>query len=185
METIITLLFILLPVVFKLISSKLEKSGQPKKAAKMREIIETLGGDDDDVDVLRELFGKKDDEPAFPVDEPAFPVDERPAAADNHRAAPVAERPVPSVDYRTPTESYRTTVDERPASVAERRTASDSHRSAATVRMEDVVAKHQARRPLKSTFEQKAKEEQQEKREKIDPRKLVIYSEIMKPKYTE
>ena len=45
METIIGLLFLLLPVIFKLIGKRLEKSGNLDQAKKMREIYEAFGGD--------------------------------------------------------------------------------------------------------------------------------------------
>ena len=43
METIIGLLFILLPVIFKLISRKLEKAGQAEKAGRLKELAEMIG----------------------------------------------------------------------------------------------------------------------------------------------
>lgn len=61
METIIGLLFILLPVIFNLIGKRLEKSGKQDTAARMREIAKTLGGDDEDQDVVGWLTEEKDD----------------------------------------------------------------------------------------------------------------------------
>ena len=45
METIIGLLFILLPVIFKLIGKKLEQSGHTGQAETIRKIAEALGDD--------------------------------------------------------------------------------------------------------------------------------------------
>lgn len=123
METIIGLLFILLPVIFNLIGKRLEQSGKTDKAGKLREIAKTLGADDDDT-VAKWLAGEEDAGPE-PVREPV--------------AAPV----VPS----------------EPKNVAVK--------PSVTPRKKVLV------------------EEEKKKGEKIDPKKLVIYSEIMKPKYTE
>ena len=46
METIIGLLFILLPVIFKLIGKRFEQSGQQDKARKVRELAQALDGED-------------------------------------------------------------------------------------------------------------------------------------------
>lgn len=102
METIFGLLFILLPVIFKLIGKKLEQSG---KAGPI-------------VEVLSETFEESSDEP---VPEPVAKPIETPV-----------EKPV---------------VEFKPAPMPEQK--------------------------------------QKPEAEKIDPKKLVIYSEIMKPKFTE
>ena len=107
METIIGLLFILLPVLFKFIEKKLQESGKAAQAEKMKEI--------------HEMF--------FEEEEPVQPV---------------AEDPVPVFS------------EKREVTVA----------------------------PVKKKPVMMAEEKKIEK-EKIDPRKLVIYSEIMKPKYQE
>ena len=44
METIIGLLFILLPVIFKFIGKRFEQSGQSEKAGKFKKIAEKLNG---------------------------------------------------------------------------------------------------------------------------------------------
>ena len=46
MKTLIGLLFILLPVILKLIGKKLEKSGDQDKARKVREFAQALDGED-------------------------------------------------------------------------------------------------------------------------------------------
>ena len=141
METILTLLFILLPVIFKLIGKKFEQAGQPEKAEKVREIMKTLGGDaDEGEDPFSGLFGtgrEPEPEPEYVRDEPVDEV-----------------KPVPQT---VPVYEY--------AEYVERQTA----------------PKPQAA-PKKPILEEEVKTKSGEK---IDPKKLVIYSEIMKPKYTE
>lgn len=108
METIISLLFILLPVIFNLIGKRLEQSGKTDKAGKLREIAKT------------------------------------PDAGPE----PVREQVVQTRESNLPT-----------GKVADR----------ATTKPKNVTAKPSVN-PRKN---------------RIDPKKLVIYSEIMKPKYTE
>ena len=109
METILTLLLFLLPVIFKLIGKKLENSGQPEKAQKVRELLQTFG----------------EEEPEAVFDDDGQITEVKPV---------IMEAPQP-----------------KPA---------------------------KKRKPM-------LEEPEERKREKIDPKKLVIYSEIMKPKYTE
>lgn len=142
METIIGLLFILLPLIFKLIGKKFEQAGQSERAEKMREIAQTLrGGDDDDEDDPWEL------------DDDGQVTEVRPAAPAPVAPTPVVVRPVQSVQQ----------------TVAENVTRQTTSRPKPTVK---------AKRPI-------LEEETKKKGEKIDPKKLVIYSEIMKPKFTE
>ena len=112
METIIGLLFILLPVIFKLIGKKLEQSGKTDASEKMREIVEAMGEDND-------------------------------------------EAPKPPVVQPAPRTEVKPKENVKPA-----------------------VKKQKAKKPI-------LVEEEKKKAEKIDPKKLVIYSEIMKPKFTE
>ena len=135
METLIGLLFILLPVIFKLIGKKLEQSGQTEKAGKIKEIANVFGEDDKNP-IYDWLDGQ--DEPA----EVRSPLD-RPAPAIKRE--PVVTEVV-----------NRTTVKPMNAPVR--------------------------KKPLKKPV---LEEEAVVKKEKIDPKKLVIYSEIMKPKHTE
>jgi len=121
METIIGLLFILLPVILKLVGNKLEKAGQPEKAKAVRDFIE------EHLEVEKWIEEAEDE-------------------------AEQEERPVPQP------------VAACPKSVE------------IPVVKPDVKAKP-VRKPLL------LEEEPSKKREKIDPRKLVIYSEIMKPKF--
>lgn len=128
METIIGLLFILLPVIFKFIGKRLEQSGQSDKAGKFKKIAETLNGDE---------------EVELPVEEPVKP-------------APVVI-PVPAEP-----QIHLWEAEAQPVSKKKIKHAQKSVK---------------ARKPMLE------EEVPQKKREKIDPKKLVIYSEIMKPKY--
>ena len=122
METIIGLLFILLPVIFKLIGKKLEQPGKTDVSERMREIVEAMGEEFDDAP-----------EQSF---EPAEPV----------QMKPVEMKPVFETKPR--------------------------------VEVKPVAKKPKVKKPI-------LVEEEKKKGEKIDPKKLVIYSEIMKPKFTE
>lgn len=145
METLIGLLFILLPVIFKLIGKKLEQSGQTEKAGKIKEIANVFGEDDKNP-IYDWLDGQ--DEPA----EVRSPLDRPAPAVQEPLTAPAAIKREPVV-----TETVnRTTVKPMNAPVR--------------------------KKPLKKPV---LEEEAVVKKEKIDPKKLVIYSEIMKPKYTE
>lgn len=124
METLIGLLFILLPFIFKLIGKKLEQAGQSVTAEKMKEIAQFMGMDDENQDEMTPEVEYHATVVA-PVEEPAAPV----VVTENvHRQVP----PTPN----------------------------------------------KTRKPI-------LLEETEKTKEKIDPKKLVVYSEIMKPKYTE
>ncbi|MBR5836658.1 MAG: hypothetical protein IKY66_10945 [Bacteroidales bacterium] len=123
METIIGLLFILLPVILKLIGKKLEQSGKTDASETLREIVESMGEDNDESPIVEWLK-------------------EKPKAT--------AVQPVPRPEAKqNPKENVK-----------------------------PVVKKPKPRTPI-------LVEEEKKKGEKIDPKKLVIYSEIMKPKFTE
>lgn len=133
METIIGLLFIILPLVFKLIEKKLQASGKTEQAGKIRE--------------LADLFEESDE--SEQLEESAFETDSEPVAA------PVTEvpyKPEP-VKVKAP-EPVKTFVEGQKA----------VRMKAEPVLLEETDTK---------------------KKEKIDPKKLVIYSELMKPKYQE
>ena len=135
METIIGLLFILLPFIFKLIGKKLEQAGKSETADKMKEFAQYIGTDDEQQE---EVFTQEEHMTVDPVVEPVIPV---------------VEPIVPVI------EPIRMTVTEN-------------------VQRQVPPAPKQTRKPI--LFE-----EPEKKVEKIDPKKLVVYSEIMKPKYTE
>ena len=141
METIIGLLFILLPVIFKFIGKRLEQSGQSEKAGKFKKIAEKLNGDEE---VETPVFDWLSDEPdEEPFEEPVKP-------------APVVI-PVP-----VEPQIHLWEAEAQPVSKKKIKHAQKSVK---------------ARKPMLE------EEVPQKKREKIDPKKLVIYSEIMKPKF--
>ena len=132
METIIGLLFILLPVIFKLIGKKFEQSGHADRADKMKELAKVFGGDgESDEDIVE----SDDDDQIIEV----RPVEVKPVAA---KPAPVMTQTAPA----------------RPVQEVVRRSVT----SKKPILMEEGASV---------------------KKEKIDPKKLVIYSEIMKPKF--
>lgn len=122
METIIGLLFILLPVIFKLIGKKLEQSGHTGQAETIRKIAEALGDDAE----------AEYDEEGQIVHLP------------EQLSAKPSVQPQPVVPVRVVQEEGKQGIIRNPLLVEEK----------------DEVEK-----------------------EKIDPKKLVIYSEIMKPKF--
>ena len=142
METVILLLFALLPVIFKLIGKKFEQAGNPDAAERMRKIAQVLGESDE-----------KEKEPEVDYD-------------DDGHITEVAEPAVTSAPAPT------TFVVPLPVSRPE------------PVVTENVVRQTAPKpRPVKKPILEE--EVSQRKGEKIDPKKLVIYSEIMKPKFTE
>ena len=137
METIIGLLFVLLPLIFKLIEKKLKESGRIQQAENLHEITD--------------LFTEEDQEDQA--------VHEVPVLMDEHK------------DVVIPVKIQEVT----PVTVEGQRSL---HKS--TVPARSSAKKTVAKRPPILQEEVKTK-----KKEKIDPKKLVIYSEIMKPKYQE
>ena len=139
METVILLLFALLPVIFKLIGKKFEQAGNPEVAERMRKIAQALGETDEN---------KK---------EPEVEYDE-----EGH----ITEIVEPVVPVQTPFVMPIPVVKPEP------------------VVTENVVRQTAPKKkPVRIPILEEAVPER--KGEKIDPKKLVIYSEIMKPKYTE
>ena len=130
METIIGLLFILLPIVFKLINRKFEQAGQTDKARQIKEIAEMFGAGESQ-DELDEL------------DEPVI-------------VEPVKPEPV---EVKAPEVPQVHLWDAEATPV---------------VRKPDIV------RRKKPILEE---DDSRKKREKIDPKKLIVYSEIMNRKY--
>ena len=140
METIIGLLVILLPVIFKLIGKRLEQSGHTAAAGKMRDISEIFG----------ETEGE-DDQMHDGGTEVEFPVFEKPVYEEpSPEKYTVSENVTRQVQFRQP-----------------------------EVRKPEVRKVEVRKAPIL------IEEEEKKKAEKIDPKKLVIYSEIMKPKYAE
>lgn len=133
METIVGLLFILLPVIFKLIEKKLQQSGTAAQQETVRQIKDLFEMEENDLtdeiedDVEPEIGDYVEPEPKFEVN----PVIE------------FLEKVEPQVV--------------KPADPAQKKRT-------APILME---------------------EKDNKKKEKIDPKKLVLYSEIMKPKHQE
>lgn len=135
METIIGLLFILLPVIFKLIGKRLEQSGKTESAEKMREIAEKFGEDDN---TFPDWLNEGD------LHEESAPI-----------AVPEVKIPASEVKAPAPV-MHEVNFVEAPKMV---------QRKKRTPILNEEVAER--------------------KREKIDPKKLVVYSEIMNPKYKD
>lgn len=144
METIIALLFVLLPIVFKLIGKRLEKSGKTDQAARMRNVAKELGMDPDDEEFIK-MFQEAEAE--------AERVAELEAAGRNGWDEPSG---LESKPHEMPEQEAKPAVKET----------------------EKFVPKGVKKQPV-------LKEEEPKKKQKIDPKNLVVYSEIMKPKYTE
>ncbi len=139
METIIGLLFILLPVIFKLISRKLEKAGQAEKAGRLKELAEMIGGEDE-----TPATQTWHTDPVFEL-EPELEPEPEPLPEPEQVAPVVVMEPVKHVPVKQA--AVKPSVKVKPKKVA--------------------------------------LEEKKEKKEKIDPKKLIVYSEIMTPKYSE
>lgn len=132
METIIGLLFILLPVILKLIGKRLEQSGQPEKAKKLQDFLDTISSEEDDVDDEMEV--EYDDDGQIVSVHPKMIWEPEPVS--------------------TPVQEKTFVFESKPAPAVKKQKK--------PVLMEETPKK---------------------KSEKIDPKKLVIYSEIMKPKF--
>lgn len=133
METIVGLLFILLPVIFKLIEKKLQQSGTAAQQETVRQIKDLFEMEEDDLtDEIED-----DGEPEigdYVEPEPKFEVN-------------------PVIEFLE--------------------------------RVEPQVVKPAAPAQKKRTAPILMEEKDNKKKEKIDPKKLVLYSEIMKPKHQE
>lgn len=133
METIVGLLFILLPVIFKLIEKKLQQSGTAAQQETVRQIKDLFEMEENDLtdeiedDVEPEIGDYVEPEPKFEVN--------------------------PVIEFLE--------------------------------RVEPQVVKPAAPAQKKRTAPILMEEKDNKKKEKIDPKKLVLYSEIMKPKHQE
>lgn len=129
METIIGLLFILLPMIFKVISRKFEQSGQNGMGGKMKELSEIFDEnytDNPEYELKQETVATTVLDPVLEPFDVKLPAPEKPKEVRSLQKTPALS-----------------------------------------------VRKHSR------TFES----EKLPRHEKIDPKKLVIYSEIMKPKF--
>ena len=133
METIVGLLFILLPVIFKLIEKKLQQSGTAAQQETVRQIKDLFEMEENDLtdeiedDIEPEIGDYVEPEPKFEVN--------------------------PVIEFLE--------------------------------RVEPQVVKPAAPAQKKRTAPILMEEKDNKKKEKIDPKKLVLYSEIMKPKHQE
>ena len=145
METIIGLLFILLPVILKLVGKRLEQSGQPEKAKKLQDLLDTVyDGKAETVEL--ETEDEPDDGLEVEYDDDGQIVSVHPKMTWKPEPAPVVvEKP------KADTQVQLWEVNEGVTAVK--------------------------KKPML------VEEAPKKKREKIDPKKLVVYSEIMKPKF--
>ena len=143
METIIGLLFILLPVILKLVGKRLEQSGQPEKAKKLQDLLDTVYDGKDD----GKLKDEQDDGLEVEYDDDGQIVSVHPKMV--WKPEPI----VPVVEKKV--------------------------EPAAQIHLWEVKEGIPATKKKPMLVEEAPKK----KREKIDPKKLVVYSEIMKPKF--
>lgn len=132
METIIGLLFLLLPVIFRLIGKSLEQAGNVDQAKKMRDIYEAFGGDTEN---------------------------------EQEEILPVEKIDVPSSEEGEPVDFSNFEVKVNPLPVKKPEVV-PAVKIAETLKTQPILM-----------------EDKEEQKEKIDPKKLVIYSEIMKTKF--
>lgn len=144
METIIALLFILLPIIFKLIAKRLEKSGKDDTARRVREIARELGVDEDEVPIAQWLKEAEEEEA--------------------YLARPEVQAEIEA---------------ETKAAVEAQRRMKEEQKKA------ELLKKLEERKKLEASRKPALVEQPKKQVEKIDPKKLVVYSEIMKPKYNE
>ncbi len=145
-DIIIALLFIVIPVVFKTIGKKLEKSGKPEKAGKFKKVADVFKDEDGESTIQGWILDKMDEE-------------EKPEE-------PVALEPAPVV-VMTPEPPKVDIMDyiDKPETVVKRQ------------------IKRVPPQPAVKKTPILVEDEPKTKGEKIDPKKLVIYSEIMQPKF--
>lgn len=143
METIIGLLFILLPVIFKLIGKKLEKAGTATPP--------DTAGSFDVGSWVQEATDEVEPEPMHPHAQPE--VHPHPQLRPQPQAAPAPEE-----------EATPSVID-----------------------FNEYMKRRSAAKPARKPSKKAPilVEEEEKPKEKIDPKKLVIYSEIMSPKYKE
>lgn len=151
METIIGLLVVLLPLIFKVIEKKLQASGKEAQAKQVRELSEvfTLDDEDDKAEEICEVAPFVPAEQLLP--EPA--VTELPAKPAEASFLDYLDRP---------SGQGRTTL--KPKNVG-------------------VKPSVKAQKPTVKTKRPAVHVDEAAKADKIDPKKLVIYSEIMKTKF--
>ena len=141
METIVGLLFILLPVIFKLIEKKLQQSGTAAQQETVRQI--------------KDLFEMEENDLTDEIEDDVEPE--------------IGDYVEPEIgDYVEPEPKFEVNP------VIE-----------FLEKVEPQVVKPAAPAQKKRTAPILMEEKDNKKKEKIDPKKLVLYSEIMKPKHQE
>ncbi len=156
-DILIPILFIALPAIFKAVGDRLEKSGKTDKAGKFKRIAEAMT--DDDKSVLDEIETPVLDEILEKRRQQVYGPDDDPVE-------PVPINPVP-MTIPKPAVREIDIMDyiDKPETVVKRQ-------------INRIPPKPTVRKPMMLL-----EEEPKNKGEKIDPKKLVIYSEIMKPKF--
>jgi hypothetical protein len=163
MDTIIVVLFLLLPTIFGMIGKKFEAAGEEGETEGQQPQAEPY----DPMKKLAEMLGLDDptkssteaNEDRFPMPD-VFSDDEEEGEEDGEEE-PVYQEPV------------------RPEPVYQEKVVVETPRPAA-------VTEVQMRARLAAMKTQAVVQEEKKKQKmEIDPKKLVIYSEIMKPKYLE
>lgn len=163
MDTIIVVLFLLLPTIFGVIGKKFEAAGKEGENEG-----ETQSQPTDPMKKLAELLGMENPtESSTEANEDRFPMpdifsEDSVEEDEPVDVAPVHEEPV----YTAPVRPEPAVVAETPRPVA----ATEVQQRARLAAMKSQIAQQ---------------EEEKKQKMVIDPKKLVIYSEIMKPKFSE
>ena len=150
METLIVLLLLLLPSIFKVVEKKLNASGK----AGGKGVAPAVAADEEDADEPEEIA-------SGPLGFPAGTLE-------------------PEVDRRHDMARPYDLVQQREAVLKHDRPMQPAPQA------HPAQPAHPVHKPVKKTVAGKVPSDAKSCREKkIDPRKLVVYSEIMKPKFSE
>ena len=150
METLIGLLLLLLPAIFKVVEKKLNASGK----AGGKGVAPAVAADEEDADEPEEIA-------SGPLGFPAGTLE-------------------PEVDRRHDMARPYDLVQQREAVLKHDRPMQPAPQA------HPAQPAHPMHKPVKKTVAGKVPSDAKSCREKkIDPRKLVVYSEIMKPKFSE
>ncbi len=174
MDTIIVVLFLLLPTIFGMIGKKFEAAGEEGESEGQQPQAEPY----DPMKKLAEMLGLDDptkssteaNEDRFPMPD-VFSEDEEEGEEDGEEDEPVYQEPVrPEPVYSEPV---------RPEPVYQEHVVVEKPKP--------VVMTEVQQRARMAAIKSQLVQQEEEKKQKmeIDPKKLVIYSEIMKPKFLE
>lgn len=170
---VITLLFLLLSVAGPLIEKQLKKAGKIEQARTLRRITDTISGDGREAGDERDE--REETSPADVPDTPEIRVEQKnpsaatasaPVAPAARRAMPAGQSPDASADARA----------EVLALALEKYRARKKAKELEQTELSRLKSASRAHVPPQDQPSEKRKLD-------IDPRKLVIYSEIMKPKF--